>query len=89
MIPKWIPQHGGIRPHTLAKEAQPMRIDGKIVGGYVLICDCGEAFALERIGISVECPACGHTELGPEVALGYYARRAESELHHQHAPAAA
>lgn len=60
-----------------------MHVDGRISGGYAIVCDCGEAFALERIGVAVECPACGHSELGVDVALVYYLgredRRAEPE----------
>lgn len=57
-----------------------MRVDGKITAGYAIVCDCGCAFAVERIGVTVECPACGHSELGTDVALGYYLTRDEGPL---------
>lgn len=52
-----------------------MRVDGKISAGYAIVCDCGAAFAVERLGVAVECPTCGHTELGVDVAVEYYLNR--------------
>ncbi|MDF2095976.1 hypothetical protein [Aquibaculum arenosum] len=51
-----------------------MHVDGKISGGYAILCNCGNAFATERLGLALECPACGHTELGVDVAADYYLR---------------
>jgi len=54
-----------------------MRVDGRISAGYAIVCECGEAFAQERIGLTLECPSCGRTELGTEVVLDYYLTRAD------------
>ncbi|HLS69376.1 MAG TPA: hypothetical protein VK035_08530 [Kiloniellales bacterium] len=58
-----------------------MRIDGKISAGYAIVCNCGAAFAAQRLGVAVECPSCGHTELGADIAVDYYLRS------DRHAPA--
>lgn len=55
-----------------------MRVDGLISAGYAIVCDCGEAFALERIGIAVECPACGHSVIGTDLALDYHLKRGQA-----------
>ncbi len=49
-----------------------MRVDGKISAGYAIVCNCGAAFAVERLGDAVECPECGHTKLGVDIAAEYY-----------------
>ena len=51
-----------------------MRVDGKISAGYAIVCNCGAAFAAERLGVAVECPECGQTELGVDIAADYYLR---------------
>lgn len=51
-----------------------MRIDGKISAGYAIVCNCGAAFAAERLGVAVECPSCGRTALGADIAVDYYLR---------------
>ena len=40
-----------------------MIIDDKLDEGYIIGCDCGTYFLTSRLGLSVECPQCGHTEL--------------------------
>ncbi len=52
-----------------------MMIDGKITEGYVIVCNKNHEdhfFVLETIGISVECPRCGHTVLGTELLAEFY-----------------
>jgi hypothetical protein len=52
-----------------------MIIDGKIPEGYVLLCDqCDEAFLARRLGPSVECPHCGHTEIPADLMTDYLSR---------------
>lgn len=57
-----------------------MRVDGKISAGYAIVCNCGAAFAAERLGVAVECPECGHTELGVDVAADYYLRSSRATI---------
>jgi hypothetical protein len=53
-----------------------MIIDGKIPEGYVLLCDrCDEAFLARRLGPSVECRRCGHTEVPAAMMADYLVRR--------------
>lgn len=40
-----------------------MNIDDKLSEGYIIGCDCEAYFIAPRLGLSVECPHCGHTEL--------------------------
>ena len=50
-------------------------IDGKITEGYVIVCNKNHEdhfFVLETIGISVECPRCGHTGLGTELITEFF-----------------
>jgi hypothetical protein len=54
-----------------------MIIDGKIPEGYVLLCDrCDEAFLARRLGPSVECPHCGHTDIPADLMTDYLLRQA-------------
>lgn len=39
-----------------------MKILEKTESGYRLGCDCTHRFMRKRLGLSVECPACGATE---------------------------
>ena len=40
-----------------------MIIDEKLSEGYIIGCDCEAYFIVPRLGVSVECPHCGRTEL--------------------------
>lgn len=43
-----------------------MNIDDKLSEGYIIGCECEAYFIVSRLGLSVECPHCGRTELpGP------------------------
>ncbi len=48
--------------------SENMNIDDKIIEGYIVGCDCESYFITPRLGVSVECPHCGRTEL-PENML--------------------
>ena len=39
-----------------------MKILEKTEAGYRLGCECSHRFMRKRLGLSVECPACGSTE---------------------------
>ena len=45
-----------------------LTIDGKLSEGYIIGCDCEAYFIVPRLGVSVECPHCGKTEL-PDTML--------------------
>jgi len=53
-----------------------MRIDGRIPEGYVLLCDCDEAFVVPRLDLSVQCPSCGAIALGADLAADFHLQRA-------------
>jgi len=40
-----------------------MFIDDKVSEGYIIGCACDAYFIVARLGVSVECPHCGNTEL--------------------------
>lgn len=40
-----------------------LNIDDKLSEGYIIGCDCEAYFIVPRLGVSVECPHCGQTEL--------------------------
>ncbi|WP_366553579.1 hypothetical protein [Aquibaculum sediminis] len=63
-----------------------MHVDGKISGGYAILCHCGTAFATQRLGLALECPGCGHTELGVDVAADYYLQRKRPSSSHGVSP---
>jgi hypothetical protein len=48
-----------------------MQIDGKIEGGYVIICQDEHVFVVERLGLYVECPSCGRRQIGADLAMDY------------------
>jgi hypothetical protein len=48
-----------------------MQIDGKIEGGYVIICQDEHVFVVERLGLYVECPSCGRRKIGADLAMDY------------------
>lgn len=58
-----------------------MTIDGKLHEGYIVGCDCGTFFLAPRLGVSVECPGCGHTEL-PAPMLTAWMLESGRELPH-------
>lgn len=43
--------------------SRELNIDDKLSEGYIIGCDCEAYFIVPRLGVSVECPHCGHTEL--------------------------
>ncbi len=52
-----------------------MLIDGKITEGYVICCNRNQVdhfFVRNTIGISIECPKCGHSVLGTELLAEFY-----------------
>jgi hypothetical protein len=56
-----------------------MIIDGKLPQGYVVICShrhASRSFLVRRLGLSVECPACGRTALSTELAADFHRRPA-------------
>lgn len=63
-----------------------MHVDGKISGGYAILCHCGTAFASERLGLALECPGCGHIELGVDIAADYYLQRKRPASSHGPSP---
>ncbi len=40
-----------------------LNIDDKLSEGYIIGCECEAYFIVPRLGVSVECPHCGQTEL--------------------------
>lgn len=54
-----------------------MRIDGRLPEGLVVLCPrCDVAFLVPRLGLSVECPTCGATELGTDLMTEFLLRNA-------------
>ena len=39
-----------------------MIIEEKLESAFRLLCRCGHSFTRKRLGLGVECPACGATE---------------------------
>jgi hypothetical protein len=55
--------------------AAPLTVVGKLPQGYIILCGHhGDdyAFLVRSLGISVECPHCGATRCGPEMAQEYH-----------------
>jgi len=60
-----------------------MYLDGKIPEGHVVLCESnGEAhsFVVHRLGLSVECPRCGHTALSANLISAYYERLSDQVI---------
>src|SRR5262245_21954888 len=58
------------------KAAASLTVVGKLPQGYIILCGHhGDdyAFLVRSLGISVECPYCGATRCGPEMAQEYHA----------------
>jgi hypothetical protein len=52
-----------------------LSIVGKLPGGYVILCRSGGdeySFLARTLGLSVECPHCGATRYGVELAQEYF-----------------
>ncbi len=63
---------GAGQPVPLVKaQGRRLRIDGRLPDGYVLLCDCSNAFVRERLSLTVECPQCGATAFGAELATDF------------------
>lgn len=45
-----------------------LNIDDKLDEGYIIGCECEAYFIVPRLGVSVECPHCGKTEI-PDTML--------------------
>jgi hypothetical protein len=60
------------------RTAAPLTVVGKLPQGYIILC-CRHgddyAFLVRSLGISVECPHCGMTRCGVEMAQEYHADR--------------
>ena len=51
-----------------------MVIDGRLPEGYVIVCDFqreSHSFLVKQLGLSVECPKCGHTEISTLLATAF------------------
>ncbi len=48
-----------------------LRIDGRLPDGYVVLCGCSHAFIQERLALTVECPSCGTSAFGADLATDY------------------
>jgi hypothetical protein len=59
------------------RTAAPLTVVGKLPQGYIILCrhdgDGEYAFLVRALGISVECPHCGATRCGAEMAQEYHA----------------
>ena len=59
-----------------------MFIDGKLPEGYVIICTHDDhSFLVRRLGLTVECPRCGHTRFSADLAADFHAERAGRPRH--------
>jgi hypothetical protein len=57
------------------RTAAPLTVVGKLPQGYIILCrHNGDdyAFLVRSLGISVECPHCGVTRCGAEMAQEYH-----------------
>jgi glucosylglycerol-phosphate synthase len=65
-----------------ARRPRRLRIDGRIPDGYVVLCDCSHAFVQERLSLTVQCPHCGTTAFGADLATDYtLAQKGENAPH--------
>jgi hypothetical protein len=58
------------------RPAAPLTVVGKLPQGYIILCrhdGADYAFLVRSLGISVECPHCGATRCGAEMAQEYHA----------------
>jgi hypothetical protein len=56
--------------------AAPLTVVGKLPQGYIILCQhngADYAFLVRSLGISVECPHCGATRCGVDMAQEYHA----------------
>jgi hypothetical protein len=61
---------GGTAAGSTAR-SRGLRIDGRLPDGYVVLCGCTNAFVQERLNLTVECPQCGTTAFGTDLATDY------------------
>jgi hypothetical protein len=58
------------------RTAAPLTVVGKLPQGYIILCrhdGADYAFLVRSLGISVECPHCGATRCGVDMAQEYHA----------------
>ena len=63
------------RFRALKPGASDMVIDAKLSEGYVVLCDSGaemHSFLISSLGLSVECPHCGATQLATDLVTDFY-----------------
>jgi hypothetical protein len=61
-----------------------LSVAGKLLGGYVILCRTNGdeySFLAKTLGISVECPHCGATRWGADLAQEYCLGRARAARH--------
>jgi glucosylglycerol-phosphate synthase len=51
--------------------SRSLRIDGRLPEGYVVLCGCSHAFIRERLTLTIECPRCGTSAFGADLATDY------------------
>lgn len=58
-----------------------MYIDDKLPEGYVVVCSDDHSdphsFLIKNLGLSVQCPKCGHVALSVDLATQYVMQQAE------------
>lgn len=64
-----------------------MRLDDRLPEGHVVLCtgngSSEHSFLVRRLGLSVECPKCGHVALSVDLVADFYKRATDnlSEVH--------
>jgi len=61
-----------------------MLIDDKLPEGYIVLCteSCrGQSFLVQNLGISIECPHCGHIALTSDLVAEFVERRGRKQDH--------
>ena len=55
-----------------------MTIDGRLPEGFVIVCEfhpSGHSFLVSQLGLTVECPKCGHTAISTLLATEFLAKQ--------------
>jgi hypothetical protein len=61
----------------LATANPPMYLDDRSPDGHIIVCTgdgTEHSFLRRRLGLSVECPICGHTALSVDLVAEFYRR---------------
>ena len=61
----------------LALATPPMYLDDRSCDGHIIVCNGGgteHSFLRRRLGLSVECPICGHIALAVDLVADFYRR---------------